>query len=179
MASLNAALRAAFDLLLAPAAGLPPIWPIVVVSLGVAILMLVVFKRTSDQKRLAAVKRQITAGIFEIRLFSDDLVAILLTTGIRRLALLHRGLIYLPAVLPVLVVGIVFKSILDPSTGLLNATLQVVGLGALAQLARDPLRLARGRRRRARHRCGGTGEPAPPRPAPSIARSQPVNRKSR
>lgn len=60
-------------------------------------------------------------------------LAILLTTGIRRLALLHRGLIYLPAVLPVLVVGIVFKSILDPSTGLLNATLQVVGLGALAQ----------------------------------------------
>lgn len=60
-------------------------------------------------------------------------LAILLTSGIRRLAYLHRGLIYLPAVLPVLVVGIVFKSILDPSTGLLNQSLQLVGLGALAQ----------------------------------------------
>jgi raffinose/stachyose/melibiose transport system permease protein len=60
-------------------------------------------------------------------------LAILLTSGIRRLAYLHRGLIYLPAVLPVLVVGIVFKSILDPSTGLLNSGLQLVGLGSLAQ----------------------------------------------
>ena len=59
-------------------------------------------------------------------------LAILLTSGIRRLAYLHRGLIYLPAVLPVLVVGIVFKSILDPS-GLLNSALQFVGLGGLAQ----------------------------------------------
>lgn len=60
-------------------------------------------------------------------------LAILLTSGIRRLAYLHRGLIYLPAVLPVLVVGIVFRSILDPSTGLLNQSLQLVGLGGLAQ----------------------------------------------
>ena len=60
-------------------------------------------------------------------------LAILLTSGIRRLAYLHRGLIYLPAVLPVLVVGIVFKSILDPSTGLLNSSLRLVGLGGLAQ----------------------------------------------
>lgn len=60
-------------------------------------------------------------------------LAILLTSGIRRLAYLHRGIIYLPAVLPVLVVGIVFRSILDPSTGLLNGSLRFVGLGALAQ----------------------------------------------
>jgi raffinose/stachyose/melibiose transport system permease protein len=60
-------------------------------------------------------------------------LAVLLTSGIRRLAYLHRGLIYLPAVLPVLVVGIVFKSILDPSTGLLNSLLQLIGLGGLAQ----------------------------------------------
>jgi hypothetical protein len=39
--------------------------------------MLVVFKRTSDQAALAAVKRKIHAGLFEIRLFNDDLRAIL------------------------------------------------------------------------------------------------------
>jgi raffinose/stachyose/melibiose transport system permease protein len=60
-------------------------------------------------------------------------LAILLTSGVKRLSYLYRGLIYLPAVLPVLVVGIVFRSILDPSTGLLNGTLQVIGLGGLAQ----------------------------------------------
>ena len=60
-------------------------------------------------------------------------LAILLTGGVRRLSYLYRGLIYLPAVLPVLVVGIVFRSILDPSTGLLNSSLQFIGLGGLAQ----------------------------------------------
>jgi raffinose/stachyose/melibiose transport system permease protein len=60
-------------------------------------------------------------------------LAVLLTSGVRRLAYLYRALIYLPAVLPVLVVGIVFKSILNPETGLLNTTLQLVGLGGLAQ----------------------------------------------
>ena len=47
-----------------------------VVSLATAILMLLSFKRTSNQTRLAAVKRQIHAAIFEIRLFNDDLRAI-------------------------------------------------------------------------------------------------------
>lgn len=46
---------------------------------------------------------------------------------------LHRVLLYLPVVIPMLVVGIVFKSILHPATGLLNNALRAVGLGALAQ----------------------------------------------
>jgi hypothetical protein len=77
MSVLNAALRLAFDLLLAPFAGLPPIVSLVIVSLLVSVLMLVVFKRTSDQAALALVKRKIHAGLFEIRLFNDDLRAIL------------------------------------------------------------------------------------------------------
>jgi len=60
-------------------------------------------------------------------------LAILLTSGVRRFAYLYRALIYLPAVLPVLVVGIVFRSILEPEVGLLNSTLQLIGLGGLAQ----------------------------------------------
>jgi hypothetical protein len=77
MSSLNAALRLAFDLLLAPFAGLPPLVSLSVVSLLVSILMLVVFKKTSNQEALALTKRKIHAGIFEIRLFNDDLRAIL------------------------------------------------------------------------------------------------------
>jgi raffinose/stachyose/melibiose transport system permease protein len=60
-------------------------------------------------------------------------LAVLLTSGVRRLAYLYRALIYLPALLPMVAVGIVFKSILDPEVGLLNSTLHLVGLGFLAQ----------------------------------------------
>jgi len=77
MSWLNAALRPVFDLLLAPFAGWPPIVSLVVVSLVAAVFMLIVFKRTSNQAALADVKRRIHAGLFEIRLFNDDLRAIL------------------------------------------------------------------------------------------------------
>ncbi len=77
MSYLNAALRLAFDLLLAPFAAWPPIVSLTLVSLLVSILMLVVFRKTSNQAALALVKRKIHAGIFEIRLFNDDLRAIL------------------------------------------------------------------------------------------------------
>jgi raffinose/stachyose/melibiose transport system permease protein len=59
--------------------------------------------------------------------------ALLLTSGIRRLANFHRAIIYLPTILPMLVVGIVFKSILHPTTGFLNETLRAMGLGFIAQ----------------------------------------------
>lgn len=58
--------------------------------------------------------------------------ALLLTEGVRRLAPFYRALIYLPAVLPLLVVSLIFRSILNPATGLLNETLRAVGLGGLA-----------------------------------------------
>jgi raffinose/stachyose/melibiose transport system permease protein len=60
-------------------------------------------------------------------------LAVLLTSGVRRLSYLYRALIYLPALLPMVAVGIVFKSILDPEVGLLNSALRLVGLGSLAQ----------------------------------------------
>jgi raffinose/stachyose/melibiose transport system permease protein len=60
-------------------------------------------------------------------------LAVLLTRGVRRLAHVYRMLIYLPAVLPMIAVSLIFKSILNPADGLLNATLREVGLGFLAQ----------------------------------------------
>jgi len=61
------------------------------------------------------------------------LLALLLSRGIRRLSNVHRALAYLPAVLPMIVVGIVFKSILHPSTGVLNVFLRGIRLDFLAQ----------------------------------------------
>lgn len=60
-------------------------------------------------------------------------LAVLLTSGLKRLANFHRVLMYLPAVLPMLVVSLVFKSILNPATGLLNTFLRGVGLDFMAQ----------------------------------------------
>ena len=60
-------------------------------------------------------------------------LALLLTRGIKRLSNFHRVVMYLPAVLPMLVVALVFKSILNPADGLLNTFLRGTGLGFLAQ----------------------------------------------
>ncbi len=60
-------------------------------------------------------------------------LAILLTSGVKKLSYFYRALIFLPAVLPVLIVGVIFQSVLNPDTGLLNSTLRLIGLGGLAQ----------------------------------------------
>ena len=77
MSVVNGLLRPLFDALLLPFRSLPPIVGLLLVSLVASVGMLLVFKKTSNQAKLEAVKRQIHACLFEIRLFSDDLPAIL------------------------------------------------------------------------------------------------------
>ena len=60
-------------------------------------------------------------------------LALILTEGVKRFAYFYRMLIYLPVVLPALAVALIFRSILNPATGLLNTSLRAIGLGALAQ----------------------------------------------
>lgn len=45
----------------------------------------------------------------------------------------HRGVLYMPSILPILVTGLVFTSILNPKNGFLNELLRMIGLGGLAQ----------------------------------------------
>ena len=59
-------------------------------------------------------------------------LAVLLNEGIKRFVNLYRVLIYLPAVLPTLVVALIFRSILNPATGLLNTFLRGIGLDSAA-----------------------------------------------
>lgn len=59
-------------------------------------------------------------------------LALLLNEGVKRFVNFYRVLIYLPAVLPTLVVALIFRSILNPATGLLNSALRAVGLSGLA-----------------------------------------------
>lgn len=77
MSVLNAILRAAVNGLLTPFRGLSPWVGLAVVAILTAVPMLLVFRATSNQDALAAVKKKIHAGLFEIRLFNDDLRAIL------------------------------------------------------------------------------------------------------
>ena len=58
-------------------------------------------------------------------------LAVLLTKKIRGLNI-HRAIMYMPAVISTLIVGMIFKSILNPQAGLLNEFLRSVGLGSFA-----------------------------------------------
>ena len=59
------------------------------------------------------------------------LLALLLTKSIKFLNF-HRGIMFMPSVLSTLIIGMIFKSILNPADGLLNSFLRLIGLGALA-----------------------------------------------
>ena len=61
------------------------------------------------------------------------ILALLLSKGLKRFTNFYRAIIYLPAVIPMIIVGIVFKSILHPTTGVLNEFIRGIGLDFLAQ----------------------------------------------
>ncbi len=60
------------------------------------------------------------------------ILALLLTKSIRFLNM-HRGIVFMPSVLSTLIIGMIFKSILDPKSGLLNSFFRSIGLEMLAQ----------------------------------------------
>jgi hypothetical protein len=74
---LNRAVGWLFDGLARPLAGMTVLAGLALVSLAVAVAMLLVVRRTSNQAAVGAAKRGIWAGLFEIRLFAEDPVAIL------------------------------------------------------------------------------------------------------
>jgi len=55
-----------------PLQALPPLLSLTIVSLIVAVGLLLLFKYTSDQPALGETKRQIRAGLLELRLFQDS-----------------------------------------------------------------------------------------------------------
>lgn len=81
MGIVNAIFRQVFDLLLLPFAALPYWVGVTVLGCLLSVAMLWVYKRTSDQDRIDRVKARIFAGIFEIRLYNDDLRAIFRAQG--------------------------------------------------------------------------------------------------
>lgn len=62
-----------------------------------------------------------------VKLIPALFLAILLQEGIRGKGL-YRTLFYLPSILPFVIIGIVFKSVLNYNTGLLNSSLEFYNL---------------------------------------------------
>ena len=60
------------------------------------------------------------------------ILALLLSKSIRLLNM-HRGIVFMPSVLSTLIIGMIFKSILDPKSGLLNSFFRSVGLEVFAK----------------------------------------------
>jgi len=91
MNAVNRILGSVTDGVLYPFRGLPPLVGLAVVSLLVGILMLLIFKVTSNQTKMKLIKDRISAGFYEIRLMNDDLRAILRAQS----RILSRNLHYL------------------------------------------------------------------------------------
>lgn len=99
MSIVNAALRQIFDVILWPFAGLP--WWVGVGVLGMlmSVAMLWTWKKTSNQDGIDRAKSKIHAGLFEIRLFNDDIGAIFKAQGaILKSNLKYFGLSMVPLV---------------------------------------------------------------------------------
>lgn len=99
MRLVNRGLGAFFDLLVLPFQGMPAAVGLSAISLLVSLGMLLAFQRTSNQEALDRVKRRIQAGIYEIRLYKDDLRTIFAS----QYAILgHTGTYFKLSVVPML-----------------------------------------------------------------------------
>ena len=100
MTLVNALLVRLADAVLAPLAGLPPVAVVAGCALGSALAVLAVMRFTSNQAALAAVKRRIHAALLEMRLYNDDLVALVRAQGeVLRHNLSYVGLSLVPLVI--------------------------------------------------------------------------------
>ncbi len=100
MTLVNALLVRLADAVLAPLAGLPPLAVVAGCALGSALAVLAVMRFTSNQEALGAVKRRIHAALLEMRLYNDNLPALLRAQGeVLRHNLSYVGLSLVPLVI--------------------------------------------------------------------------------
>jgi uncharacterized membrane protein (DUF106 family) len=103
MTALNAILGRVADAVLGPLAGLPPLVVLLALAFVTALGVLGVMKVASDQAKMAAAKRRIHADLLEMRLYNDDVRALLRAQG----ALLrHNGAYLWLSLVPVLITAL-------------------------------------------------------------------------
>ncbi|NLC75268.1 MAG: sugar ABC transporter permease, partial [Clostridiales bacterium] len=67
-----------------------------------------------------------------VKLIPAFFIAVMLKGGLKGKGA-YRTILYLPSMLPFVIIGLVFKSIFNYNTGLLNTALEAIGLGFLKQ----------------------------------------------
>lgn len=77
MSYINLILNSFFDLLISPFKDIAPIWSLTLFSFLIAILMLLIFRYTSNQTKIRETKSRIRAYIYELSLFKDELGIVL------------------------------------------------------------------------------------------------------
>ncbi|WP_224753914.1 carbohydrate ABC transporter permease [Paenibacillus terricola] len=89
---------------------------------------------SSDENFMHGIRNTVvfTIATIVLKTIVGLLIAVLVNKGIK-LKNVHRVVIFLPSVVPMLVVGIIFKSIFNPETGLVNGVLRAVGLNQWTQ----------------------------------------------
>ena len=85
---------------------------------------------TSNKDYLSGIGNTLKFTIISniVKLIPALLIAIMLQEGLKGKGL-YRTLLYLPSILPFVIIGLVFKSILNYNNGLLNAILDALHLG--------------------------------------------------
>jgi raffinose/stachyose/melibiose transport system permease protein len=89
---------------------------------------------SSDENYLHGIKNTLifTVSTIVLKTVIGLLLAVLVNKGIKFKSI-HRVIIFMPAIIPMLVVGIIFKSIFDPEHGLINEALRAIGLDQWTQ----------------------------------------------
>jgi hypothetical protein len=77
MQEFNSVVSGIFNLIILPFKTIDPIWSLALFSLLLGVLMLLIFRYTSDQQKIREVKSKIRAYIFELSLFKDDIGIVL------------------------------------------------------------------------------------------------------
>ena len=89
---------------------------------------------TSDKDYLNGIWHTLMFNVVSniVKLIPALLIAIMLQEGLRGQGF-YRTVMYLPSILPFVIIGLIFKSILNYNTGLLNGALEMLHLGFLKQ----------------------------------------------
>ena len=150
MSTFNAVTSAIFGILLAPF-GAQRAWSawvdVLLWSLLGGVLALLVIKRFSNQKAIARVKNEIKVHLFEVRLFQDDLLGVLVATG----KVLAKNLVYVAhnmvpmvvmlvpmvAILAQLVATYAYAPLVPGSVQIVKASLDTDASGKLLMRATD------------------------------------------
>ena len=90
-----------------------------------------VFSADEDYMKIITNTLSFTFFTTVIKNVLELILAILLTKSIKLLNM-HRCIVFMPSVLSTLIIGMIFKSILDPKSGFLNTFFRSIGLDALA-----------------------------------------------